>query len=164
MRNQDWVIKIDYADGSGTGNILWRLGRDGDFTIDSTDLYPWFSHQHEVSYELNGTQKLSLFDNGNTRAAQNPGIENSRGQVLNIDEGNRVVTLSLNADLGVFSPAGGSAQRLPNGNHHFTAGVLSGLNTRSIEVLPDGSHNLVVQTQANTYRDFRMTDLYTPPK
>jgi len=26
MRNQSWVIKIDYNNGKGTGNILWKLG------------------------------------------------------------------------------------------------------------------------------------------
>ena len=30
-RHQDWVIKIDYRNGKGTGDILWRLGKDGDF-------------------------------------------------------------------------------------------------------------------------------------
>src|SRR5262249_45277546 len=32
MRNQDWVIKIDYAGGTGDGHVVWRLGQDGDFT------------------------------------------------------------------------------------------------------------------------------------
>ena len=26
MRNQDWVVKVDYRDGAGTGNVVWRLG------------------------------------------------------------------------------------------------------------------------------------------
>src|SRR5262249_25052109 len=65
MRNQDWVIKIDYAGGAGDGHVVWRLGQDGDFTIDSQDSYPWFSHQHNAHY-INDTT-LALFDNGKTR-------------------------------------------------------------------------------------------------
>ena len=26
MRHQNWIVKIDYQDGSGSGDILWRLG------------------------------------------------------------------------------------------------------------------------------------------
>ncbi len=33
MRNQSWILKIDYANGTGTGNVLWKLGQDGDFTL-----------------------------------------------------------------------------------------------------------------------------------
>src|SRR5260370_25191266 len=33
MRNQDWVVKINYRDGAGDGSILWRLGPGGDFVI-----------------------------------------------------------------------------------------------------------------------------------
>jgi arylsulfate sulfotransferase len=30
-RHQDWVIKIDYHNGAGGGDVLWRLGQLGDF-------------------------------------------------------------------------------------------------------------------------------------
>ena len=39
-RHQDWVIKIDYAIGSGAGDILWRMGVGGDFLIQSSDPIP----------------------------------------------------------------------------------------------------------------------------
>jgi hypothetical protein len=32
-RHQDWVFKIDYRDGKGTGDIVWRMGPSGDFTF-----------------------------------------------------------------------------------------------------------------------------------
>ena len=58
LRDQDWVVKIDYSDGSGTGNILWRLGNQGDFSIPNCpppysapacpSNYPWFSAQHAL--------------------------------------------------------------------------------------------------------------------
>jgi len=30
--NQDWLIKISYDYGDGDGHVIWRLGKDGDFT------------------------------------------------------------------------------------------------------------------------------------
>jgi hypothetical protein len=48
--HQDWVIKIDYQSGGGDGHVIWRLGHDGDFTVNSTDPNPWFSHQHNAHY------------------------------------------------------------------------------------------------------------------
>src|SRR5262245_56219332 len=48
MRHQDWVIKIDYRNGAGDGHVVWRLGQAGDFTVNSTDPNPWFSHQHNA--------------------------------------------------------------------------------------------------------------------
>lgn len=46
-RHQDWVIKISYDHGTGDGHIIWKMGVDGDFRINSSDPYPWFSHQHD---------------------------------------------------------------------------------------------------------------------
>jgi len=33
VRHQNWVVKVDYANGVGTGDILWKLGYQGDFTL-----------------------------------------------------------------------------------------------------------------------------------
>ena len=40
MRSQDWVIKIDYANGAGDGHVVWRLGQGGDFTLHSVGPIP----------------------------------------------------------------------------------------------------------------------------
>jgi hypothetical protein len=40
IRHQDWVIKIDYRNGAGDGPVVWRLGADGDFAVNSTDPNP----------------------------------------------------------------------------------------------------------------------------
>jgi len=40
MPEQNWVLKIDWHDGKGTGKILWRLGEEGDFTAKTTDPHP----------------------------------------------------------------------------------------------------------------------------
>jgi hypothetical protein len=163
VRHQDWVIKIDYANGAGTGNIIWRLGKDGDFTINSSDPFPWFSHSHDAEYELGGNELLSIYDNGNTRRALNP-TANSRGQAYRINEISRTATLELNADLGIYAPAVGAAQRLLNGNYHFTSGftTIPG-QSRSHEVNPSGVRIYELDTiNSIDYRSFRMRDMYTP--
>ncbi|HWS90011.1 MAG TPA: aryl-sulfate sulfotransferase [Pyrinomonadaceae bacterium] len=162
VRHLDWVIKLDYRDGIGTGAVVWRLGKNGDFTTDSTDLYPWFSHQHDAEYEPGDPQTITVFDNGNTRRFFPHSTANSRGQVWKLDEANRTASLQLNADLGGYSAALGGAQRLADGNYHFLSGFLAG-SGRSIEVGPDGALRFILQIPALTYRSFRMRDLYTSP-
>ena len=79
MRNQDWVLKIDYNDGQGTGNILYRLGYQGDFTLiqngaTTTDPSLWFYGQHDinvVSQKSAGVFSVTLFDDGNNRVLNN---------------------------------------------------------------------------------------------
>jgi hypothetical protein len=163
IRHQDWVVKIDYANGSGTGNILWRMGLDGDFTIigDPNDTYPWFSHQHDAEFQLS-TNYLAVFDNGNTRIKQNGG--NSRGQLLTIDQNSKTATLVYNLDQGVQSLALGTAQMLidangkPNGLH-YEAGFVNNASSQSSSFYPTGTF---VMTSSNTsYRSFQMHDLYT---
>jgi arylsulfate sulfotransferase len=161
-RNQDWVIKIAYDQAQGDGHIIWKMGVDGDFQINSTDPYPWFSHQHDPNFELSDSSVLLVFDDGNTRVAVEGG-GNSRGQALQVDEQNMVVTPVLNADLGHFSYALGSAQLLLDGNYSFDAGFVEENNTidaYSLEVAPTGQ--TVYNAHQNTilYRTFRMESMY----
>ena len=160
----DWLIKIAYNGGTGDGHIIYRLGKDGDFQISSSDPFPWFSHQHDSNFESSDPNRLLVFDDGNTRVVA-AGTGNSRGQVLHVDEHNRIVTPLVNADLGVFSLAVGSAQALRDGNYHFDAGFVPENGTTdaySFEVTPAGK--IVYGAHQNTilYRTFRMTDMYTP--
>jgi len=165
VRNQDWLVKISFDGGTGDGHVIWRLGIDGDFQMDSTGLFPWFSHQHDASFEPGNPSRLMVFDDGNTRVAQLRG-GNSRGQVLQVDETNLVVTPVLNADLGVYASAVGSAQHLHDGNYHFDAGFVQEDNnvydSYSIEV--DASSQIRYEAHQNVilYRTFRLSDMYTP--
>jgi hypothetical protein len=159
VRHLDWLIKIAYDNGNGDGSIIWKLGKDGDFAIDFGDPNSWFSHQHDPRLLTSDT--LILFDNGNTRHAQDP-TANSRGQMWRIDEKNRVVSLVLNADMGAFSPALGSAQKLSNGNYHFNVGWLPDFASQSVEISPSGDSIYSLKIGTLEYRTFRMKDLYTP--
>ena len=160
-------MKVDYASGEGSGEILWRLGRDGDFTLESDDPYPWFSHQHDAEYDAGRTSTISLFDNGNTRAALGFGAS-SRGQVLEIDEANRVARHALNVDLGVVSIALGSAQRLEDGSYHFDAGFQPAPGSAfggvgyALEVGAAGGILSSMKMLVPVYRSFRLADLYGP--
>jgi arylsulfate sulfotransferase len=175
-RHQDWVMKVDYANGTGTGNILWRMGHDGDFTFNNinNDPWPWFSGQHDVGIENNGAGPLTLFDNANTRASAPPlglGSSDSRGMALTFDENSMQVTPVLSQDLGVFSTAMASAQLLPNGTYFFQPAIvfvnLSYVNSNCIQILPtpgtvNGSQVYNIEGP-ESYRAWQMPSLYAPP-
>jgi hypothetical protein len=159
-RHQDWVFKVDYRNGAGTGAILWRLGKDGDFNVNSSDPTVWFSHQHDAEFERDGT--LTLFDNGNARVALNGGNGHSRGQAWRLDEANKVATPVANIDVGAFSLATGSAQLLSNGNYHFDLGFINGSASASEEYSPSGVLQFEQLFPSNVnYRSFRMKSLYS---
>ena len=47
MRHQNWVVKVDYEDGKGSGAVIWRLGEGGDFTLkNGVDPTDWQYAQH----------------------------------------------------------------------------------------------------------------------
>jgi hypothetical protein len=55
LRHQDWILAIDHA----SGEVLWRLGDEGDFALDPGST--WFFHQHSPQWQPDGT--LMLYDN-----------------------------------------------------------------------------------------------------
>lgn len=171
VRHQDWVIKINYNNGTGDGSILWRLGRQGDFSAQSSDSCPWFSHEHDATYSTyapDGTYLLTLFDNGNTRITEPSTFcgngstqSHSRGQSWSLDETHKVATQVENLDLGVYSTATGSAKLLSLGNYHFFEGFINGTNSSSVEYTPGGQLRFQESFPNNVgYRSFRMETLY----
>ena len=92
--------------------------------------------------------------------------------MLSVDQISKVVTPILNADLGVYSVALGTAEALPDGNYHFDAGFLLSTdahgnplyNAQSLEVDPSGNIDFGVQFATLEYRTFRMPDMYTAPE
>jgi outer membrane protein assembly factor BamB len=108
MRHQDWIVAIDHD----TGEIVWRLGDEGDFELlDGT----WFYHQHSPQWQPDGT--LLLYDNG---------IGNPNLPVTEIES--RAVRYALDFDAMTATqvwddrheprlcPGGGDADRTPAGN------------------------------------------------
>jgi hypothetical protein len=168
LRHQDWMIKLDYRDGAGTGGLIWRLGKEGDFTPLGFpgDVDRWSTHQHDA--ERIGTDRLINFDNGNLAEAclADPQDCRSHGQAWLLDTTSMTATLELDADLGDYSSALGAAQVLGNTNYSFYSGLPGGLTTplsRLDEVRPDGTKAFSVEFNARGYRGFRLKDLYTAP-
>jgi len=172
LRDQDWVIKIAYENGTGDGHLVWTLGDDGDFAMLNTPNIPspWFSHQHDVEVQATATPKtLILFDNGNTRHAADPTAD-SRGQVLSIDETAFTADIQTNVDFKFFSVGYGTAEVLDNGNYWWQAGAArgddSGDATRSFEYVPSGySGNAAyaIQFADEAYRSFRLDGMWRNP-
>jgi len=160
-RHQDWIIKIDFRNGQGTGDVIWRLGKDGDFQISSNDPSPWFSHQHGPGFSPIDSTLLAVFDDSNLRYSVNNSAH-SRGQVLRLDEPNRIATLLNNIDLGGFSFALGKAQALRNGDYHYGGGWLPDNTSNSVDIDASGNRVGVANIKNPEYRSFQMRDLYSP--
>ena len=99
-RSQDWVVKVNYANGRGDGSLLWRMGPYGDFTIlnppsnpcGDPNVFPWFTHQHDAEILQSSVLRLmTVFDDGNLRKKQCGGVGNSRGMVLSVNEAQRTI-------------------------------------------------------------------------
>jgi hypothetical protein len=71
MRNQNWIVKINYANGAGDGKILWHLGPDGDFNLPAGQApMEWNYGQHYpvlLGPNTAGIFPLLFFNNGNNR-------------------------------------------------------------------------------------------------
>jgi len=155
LRHQAWVIKVDYANGSGDGHVIWKLGNQGNFTLPpGTPSTDWFNYQHDAEFQSNGL--LTLFDNNDLQVGAD-----SRGQAWSLDQTHLVATPAVNVDLGAVSLALGSAQLLSNGNYWFGAGFLNNATeTQSTEVTPSGTLVFRDQNGHTTYRSFRLTTMY----
>lgn len=176
VRHQHWVIKIDYEDGSGSGDIIWKLGWQGDFKlVGGTDPFDWFYAQHGPSFASSNTSgvfDMVIFDNGNGRPKSDgtpcgfgPGSPcYSTVPLLQIDENAKTATIQWRETLSVFSFFGGNAEVLANGNVEFDE-CASSTGTASVyEVTQDPQNPQVVWqlqvTGHNAYRAFRIPSLY----
>jgi arylsulfate sulfotransferase len=188
MRHQSWVLKIDYNNGAGAGDVLWRLGYEGDFAltqagIPTDDPSAWFSFQHFPSLiSQSGSQTdLAIWDNGDNRflntngviCVSTPGSPNpcySRATVFQVDESSKVANLQWADPLQYFGVWGGSINQLANGNVEFD--LNAPLNPPSPQVASEVQE--VTQTStpqvvwkmdispaaANAYRAYRVPSLY----
>jgi arylsulfate sulfotransferase len=178
MRHQNWIVKIDFEDGKGSGNIIWRLGPGGDFKlvggIDPTD---WFYAQHGPSFftpNTTGVFQLGLMDNGNDRqfpsgitcgTAGEPACHYSTVPVFQIDETAMTATLlsHYTPPPNLYSYFGGDVELLPNG--HIQADFCAPTSGSIVQELDQSSGTSQVVWQAATpgfdqYRVTRLPSLY----
>ena len=177
MRNQSWILKLDYANGQGTGDILWKLGDDGDFALAGGDPSQWFYAQHFPSpVNINGPQMtLAVFDDGNERVLDDKGdicgvpgnaACYSRASIVQVDESTRVASLDWQFLPGLYTFWGGSINQLANGNVEFDmsqpfpqdpSGSLVTEVTQTTN--PEIVWQMTIQG-SNAYRAYRIPSLY----
>jgi hypothetical protein len=172
MRNQSWVLKIDYQNGTGTGDILWRLGRQGDFTLAQGTDPDWFYAQHYPSpiSDDGSHTTLAIWDNGDFRIDSNGlpcGISPcySRATIFQIDQDVKVANLIWQDLPGFYSFWGGSIGALDNGDVEFDQTTPFGTSSASrlLEVTRTDNPQTVWQldlTGENAYRGYRIPSLY----
>ena len=177
IRHQNWVVKVDYANGIGSGNILWRLGQGGDFTlVGGTDPTDWEYAQHAPSFtspNTTGIFSLTLMDNGNDRlfpsgftcgSTGEPPCTYSTVPVFRIDESAKTATLTFHKieSSNLFNLWGGNAEQLANGNIEYDLCGVGG-NSYVNEVTQDSAAQTVwslTSTGVNLYRAYRIPSLY----
>lgn len=177
IRHQSWIIKIDYANGTGAGDIIWHLGEGGDFTlVGGTDPTDWFYGQHGPAFastNTTGTFNLAVMDNGYLRvfpagvtcgSQGAPACFYSSSPLLEIDETAKTATILSNYFPDEYSVWGGNTEQLSNSDieANFNAGAPGGLSD-IFEVTPGSNPQVVWHLRTsggNAYRGFRMPSLY----
>ena len=178
IRHQNWIVKIEFLDGQGSGNVLWRLGEGGDFKlIGGTDPTDWFYAQHGLSYftpNTTGVFRMGLMDNGNDRIfptgqvlcvpyAATSASCYSTVPVLEINEQNMTATLvgHYEPPPSYFTFFGGNAEQLQNGHLHIdfaapvTGAIVQELDPQTLQVIWQGT-----TPGADQYHATRLPSLY----
>jgi arylsulfate sulfotransferase len=180
MRNQNWVIKIDYGNGTGDGSILWRLGPDGDFTLPGQEApIEWNYGQHYptiLSPNSSGVFSLMFFNNGNNRlmnsnntlcSSHGVGACYSSVPIFQLNEFTKTATVLWEDDLlPYYSICCGDALVLPNGDVEFdvaddiaVATNISHIQEVTQTLVPELIWKMDIQGQL-AYRAFRIPSLY----
>ncbi len=177
IRHQNWIVKVDYQDGKGSGGILWHLGAGGDFALKGgTDPTDWPYAQHMPSFfstNSTGVFSLGVMDNGDDRmfpvgvtcgAKGAPACLYTTLPIYQIDENAKTATLTFHQILptNLYSFFGGGIDPLANGNVEYDlCGVGSG--SWVYEVTQQSTPQTVWSLQstgANLYRAFRLPSFY----
>jgi len=162
---QEWVLKVDWKDGKGSGKFLWKLGNGGDLKLDAQDPNPWFSYAHDIGFEPAGSNMLALMDNSHVAFGKDSKFE-SRAQVWKIDEATKTATLVYSASLGAHSGCCGSIQRVKGGGYNSLVGSISGGSPhgRTTETDANGKTVFALSIQGSgVYRSFNVPDMYSAP-
>ncbi|MFZ0661691.1 MAG: aryl-sulfate sulfotransferase [Acidobacteriaceae bacterium] len=175
MRHQSWIIKIDYENGTGSGDILWRLGNGGDFTLNGgTAPEDWFYGEHDPTFAsaaTSGQFSLAMMDNGYGRILADGSSCTGSGSacyttapIMAINEAAKTATITFRATVPAakFSVWGGSGTQLANGDLEYDLCALSG-GSEVDEVTTTSPSQPVwtlQETGENLYRAHRLPSLY----
>jgi arylsulfate sulfotransferase len=181
-RSLSWITKIDYQNGAGTGNVLWKLGPGGDFTLEGGGPSDWFYNEHYpnlLSRPTVGTFTLGVWDNGNTRPdpisgipCGDGGLNNggppcySRALIMTINESAKTAAIAWQDNLSpLFALCCGNISVLANGDVDIGAGgdSFTPPATEALEVTQTATPVVVWQMNVSnqfSYRMVRIPSLY----
>ncbi len=116
-RNLSTYYKIDM----NTGEIVWKFGKDGDFTMISDNQDPWFEFAHDPEPSSVNAETIIFYDNGSVERNHNRIIE------YKLDQTEMTAEIIFEYDGSAtgdewFAEFGGDADKLQNGNIFVTAG------------------------------------------
>jgi len=111
LRHQNWVVMVDRL----TGEVIWRLGEGGDFTLSSGG---WFYSQHAPEMHADGT--ILIYDNGNERPGEAPGF--SRAVRYQLDPGALLAAEVWSFRAPFYTTTMGDADATPEGEVLIDAG------------------------------------------
>ena len=178
IRHQNWLVKVDYANGTGAGDIIWHLGYQGDFAlVGGTDPTDWFYAQHGPSFTTTNTTGqfgMAVFDNGDDRvfpsgvtcgATGEPPCLYSTVPILSLDETAMTATFNFHVTAPTYSFFGGNNAVLKNGDVEFceSAEPTAALAADVYEITESGSAETVWHmriTGQYAYRGQRMPSMY----
>ena len=179
IRDQNWVVKVDYRNGQGTGGILWRLGNEGDFTLkNGVSPTDWEYAQHYPSLftpNSAGVFSIGLMDNGDDRmfptgtqcdTAGFPACHYTTIPVYQIDENAKTATLTFHQilPLNLYSFFGGNTELLANGNIEYAESSTTPSTDSDIFEVTNSSTPQTVwhlhTNGVNAYRGYRIPSLY----
>ncbi|HVB58120.1 MAG TPA: aryl-sulfate sulfotransferase [Candidatus Acidoferrales bacterium] len=176
MRHQSWLLKLDYNNGKGAGDILWHLGYQGDFALQGgTDPTDWFYAQHGPSFfspNTTGQFSMGVFDNGDDRVyppgqtCQSLGLPQcpySSVVALKIDETAKTATIVFHdKPAPAFSFFGGNADLLKNSNVQFDEAATPSQQADLYEVTQTDPPQTIWHMHCNQYalRGTRLPSLY----
>jgi arylsulfate sulfotransferase len=166
VRNQNWILKLNYNSGSGDGSILWTLGYEGNFTLESGGDANWFYAQHDptpLTTSENLITSLTVIDNGNDRAGTTASPY-SRALIVDIDETALTANVAWQypANPDFYSYWGGSVVQLPNGNMEVCMTHPTGKPSFTVELTFDTLEVVWEMSiePAIAYRCYRIPSLY----
>lgn len=176
VRLQAWVVKIDFEDGQGSGDILWRFGYQGDFTMENGGSVDWPYAAHYpiiLSPNSTGTFKFGMFDNGTGRVMSDGTICGTSGApacysrvpIFSIDEATKSTQVLWQDILPMYSPILGSIQVLKNNDITFDIGDYNGSPREAhvLEVTQETSPQVVWELDETglwAYRAEHLPSLY----
>jgi arylsulfate sulfotransferase len=183
-RHENFILKVNYKNGTGNGEVIWHLGEGGNFKlIGGTDPTDWMYAQHGPAFfspNTSGVFSLGIMDNGDDRifpagnacAVAKPAAScfYTTIPVFRIDEVARTATLTFHQILpntpsdNLYNTFGGNTNSMANGNVEYDVCGINGPGGQSwvYEVTQEANPQTVWKmfAQHNLYRSNRIPSMY----